>query len=176
MRAFYESFLSIREVPVPTIAALHGHALGAGLCFALGCDIRIAADDAKMGVTFVRVGLHPGMGATHLLERAIGAACSADLLLTGRVVDALEGLRMGLVSAVYPAQDLLAAARRLAEQLASAAPVALRQTKDTLRRSRSLDDALDREALCQAIDYASGDVSEAIAAFREKRKPVFRGR
>jgi enoyl-CoA hydratase len=176
MRAFYDSFLSIRNLAAPSIAAIHGHALGAGLCFALGCDLRIAAADAKLGVTFVRVALHPGMGATHLLERAVGAARAAELLLTGRVIDADEALRMGLVSAVHPVAELAAAARRLADELAAHAPVALKQTKATLRETRTLNDALDREADCQAVDYATADLAESIAAFRDKRKPVYRGR
>ncbi|HZO15309.1 MAG TPA: enoyl-CoA hydratase-related protein [Polyangiaceae bacterium] len=176
MRAFYASYLSLLEVRVPAIAALHGHALGAGLCFALACDVRIASDDAKLGVTFVRIGLHPGMGATHLLERAVGVAHAADLLLSGRVVDAAEALRIGLVSRVCLRGELLQTARALADDIASAAPVAVQQTKATLRRPRSLEDALDREAAMQAIDYATDDLREAILAFRERRPPRFEGR
>ena len=176
MRAFYTSYLSLLELRVPVIAAIAGHALGAGLCFALACDVRIAADDAKLGVTFVRIGLHPGMGATHLLERAVGAAHAADLLLSGRIVDAAEALRIGLVSRVCPRGELAQTARALADEIASAAPVAVQQTKATLRRRRSLEDALDREAAMQAIDYATDDLREAILAFRERRPPRFEGR
>ncbi len=177
MRAFYAKYLALRELHVPAIAALHGHAIGAGLCFALGCDIRIAAAGTQLGVTFVRVGLHPGMGATFLLPRLVGAAHAADLLLTGRVIDAAEAARIGLVSRVVPADRLLAEARAIADEIASAAPVAVAQLKASLRDAghRSLDEALDREAACQAIDYATADMAEACAAFAEKRPPRFRG-
>lgn len=177
MRAFYAKYLSLRELHAPTIAALHGHAIGAGLCFALGCDIRIAARGTKLGVTFVRVGLHPGMGATFLLPRIVGAAHAAELLLTGRVIDADEAARIGLVSRVVPADALLDQARAIAEEIAAAAPVAVTQLKATLRDGgyRSLDEALDREAACQAIDYATADMGEACAAFAERRTPRFQG-
>ena len=98
MKAFYTKFLAIREVEVPTIALLHGRATGAGLCFALGCDMRLAADDALLSVNFVRVGLTPGMGGTWSLERLVGPARAAELLFTGRTVTAAEALTMGLVN------------------------------------------------------------------------------
>ena len=178
MRAFYDSYLAIRDLRVPSIAAIHGYALGAGLCFALACDLRIAAADAKLGLTFVRVGLHPGMGATFLLPRIVGAAKAAELLLTGRTIDAAEAWRIGLVSEVVPPADLEATAGRLAAEIALGAPVAIAQLKRTLRDHafRSLDEALDREAGSQAIDYGTEDMREAIAAFGAKRAPVFRGR
>jgi enoyl-CoA hydratase len=176
MRAFYSKYLAIREVTVPTIAALHGHAIGAGLCFALGCDLRIARHATKMGVTFVRVGLHPGMGATFLLPRLVGAARAAELLLTGRVIDADEAARIGLVNEVV--DDEHARARAIAGEIADAAPVAVAQLKATLRDGahRSIDDALDREAACQAVDYTTADMLEACNAFADKRKPAFVGR
>ena len=176
MRAFYLKFLSIRQLHVPSIAAMHGHAIGAGLCFALGCDMRVAATGTKMGVTFVKVGLHPGMGATFLLPRIVGQARAAELLLTGRVIGAEEAERIGLVSAVT--DDPVERARQIAGDIAAAAPVAVSQVKATLRDVgyRSLSEALDREAACQAIDYATADLVEACDAFGEKRKPAFTGK
>jgi enoyl-CoA hydratase/carnithine racemase len=176
MRRFYESYLSILALRAPSIAAIHGHALGAGLCFALACDLRLAADTAQLGMTFVKVGLHPGMGGTHLLTRAVGPAWAAELFLTGRVMAAEQALRIGLVNAVHPAAELVRAAQALAAEIASAAPVAVAQTKATLRQERSLAEALDREAYCQAVDYATADMTESVAAFREKRAPAFTGR
>ena len=178
MRAFYERFLSIRKLRVPTIAVLHGPAIGAGLCFALGCDMRVAAEGAKLGLTFVRIGLTPGMGATYLLPRLVGPGVATELLLTGRVVSAEEGLRIGLVNAVCAPDELLAKARALAEETASAAPLAVRSTKLALSKwpARTLDEALDEEADSQARDYATGDLHEGVRAFRERRSPVFRGR
>ena len=100
MVAFYRAWLSIRSLEVPTIAAVNGAAIGAGLCLALACDIRYAARSARLGAPFVRLGMHPGMAATWLLPEAVGLAAARDLLLTGRTVDADEALRLGLVSRV----------------------------------------------------------------------------
>src|SRR6478672_9027137 len=97
MLPFYRSWLSIRSLEVPTIAAINGPAIGAGLCLALACDIRYAAASARLGAPFVRLGMHPGMAATWLLPEAVGPAAARDLLLTGRTVDADEALRLGLV-------------------------------------------------------------------------------
>src|SRR5690348_17033961 len=102
MLPFYRAWLSIRRLEVPTIAAVNGHAIGAGLCLALACDIRYAAERAKLGAPFVRLGMHAGMAATHLLPDVVGEAHARDLLLTGRTVDAEEALRLGLVSRVLP--------------------------------------------------------------------------
>src|SRR3954447_6398392 len=100
MIAFYRAWLSIRRLEVPTIAAVNGAAIGAGLCLALACDLRYAAAGAKLGAPFVKLGMHPGMAATYLLPNVVGEAHARDLLLTGRVVDADEALRIGLVSRV----------------------------------------------------------------------------
>lgn len=179
MRDFYAKYLAVRRLRVPTIAALHGHAIGAGLCFAMACDIRLAAAGTKLGVTFVRVGLHPGMGATFLLPALVGRAAAAELLLTGRVVDAERAAALGLVSEVLPDEAALRErAFAVASEIATGAPVAVAQLTETLRHGgyRTLDEALDREASCQAVDYATADMAEAIAAFRAKRKPRFVGR
>jgi len=177
MRQFYGAFLSIRKVRVPTIAAIHGAAIGAGLCFAMACDLRVAAAGAKLGVNFVRIGLHPGMGATYLLPRLVGPAAAAELLLTGRTIDADDALRMGLVSRVLPsAEEANACAHALAAEIASAAPIPVAQTKATLLGDRNLEDSLAAEAAAQAVDFLTEDLKEAIRAFGEKRTPTFSGR
>ena len=178
MRAFYAGFLSVRALRVPTIAVIAGPAIGAGLCLALACDLRLAAAGARMAASFVRLGLHPGMGATFLLPRLIGPAAAADLLLTGRSVDGDEALRLGLVNQVHAPDSLDAAARALAAQIASAGPIAVAQTKRTLQGSldRDLDAALDAEADAQALDFATADLSEALQAIAERRPPRFRGK
>jgi enoyl-CoA hydratase len=177
MRGFYAGFLSVRALRVPTIAVIAGPAIGAGLCFALACDLRLAAADAKLAASFVRLGLHPGMGASYLLPRLIGPAAAADLLLTGRSLDAYEALRLGLVNQVHPPESLEAAARSLAAQIAGASPLAVAQTKATLdgALSRDLDGALEREAEAQAANFASADLKEALEAIAERRPPRFRG-
>merc|ERR1739841_347934 len=90
MRSFYTLFLSVRDLPCPTIAALNGHAIGAGFCVALGCDFRYAAVEAKLGLNFTRVGVHPGMAATWNLPRLVGPGLAAELLYTSRLVDGGE--------------------------------------------------------------------------------------
>jgi enoyl-CoA hydratase/carnithine racemase len=173
MRAFYQLYLDISTSRVPTIAALHGSVVGAAVCFALACDIRIASTDAKLALNFVRLGLHPGMGATRLLPRLVGVGVASSLLLTGRTVDAAEALRIGLVDAVHP--EVTAGAIALATQIAEAAPRAVASTMAALRAydADELDHALEAEAREQALGYASGDVAEGLRAARERRTPVF---
>src|SRR6476469_232828 len=107
MLAFYRAWLSIRKLEVPTIAAVNGPAIGAGLCLALACALRYAARGARMGVPFVKLGMHAGMAGTYLLPNVVGPAHARDLLLTGRVVDADEALRLGLVSRVVDRDGFL---------------------------------------------------------------------
>jgi enoyl-CoA hydratase len=163
---------------VPTIAVIAGPAIGAGLCLALACDLRLAASSVTLAASFVRLGLHPGMGATWLLPRLVGPAMAAELLLTGRAVAADEALRIGLVNQVHAPDALDGAARALAAQIAGAAPLAVAQTKATLAGAleRPLEDALAREADAQAIDFATADLAEALAAVATRRPPQFRGR
>src|SRR3954466_10703158 len=126
MLPFYRAWLSIRTLEVPTIAAVNGPAIGAGLCLALACDLRYAASGAKLGVPFVRLGMHAGMGGTHLLPEVVGEAHAKDLLLTGRVVDADEALRIGLVSRVLDAATFRDDVLEIAGSIAAGAPIATR--------------------------------------------------
>lgn len=176
-RDFYARFLSIRRLEVPTIAVINGHAIGAGLCFALGCDMRIAARDAKMGMTFTRLGIHPGMGATHLLPRLVGSAVACELLFGGRVFDAAEAARLGIVNRVVNRDDLGAAARQMAEEIASAGPIAVRMTKRAIYQglTHTLDESLELESLQQGITFGTEDAREGIRALMEKRAPRFTG-
>jgi enoyl-CoA hydratase len=177
MIAFYRSWLAIRDLEVPTIAAVNGPAIGAGLCLALACPIRYAAAGAKLGAPFVRLGMHPGMAATYLLPNVVGEAHARDLLLTGRTVLAEEALTLGLVSRVFGAGDLVAGALEAAEQIAASAPIASRYTKVALRDGGHADfeTALQWEALAQPVTLATADLQEGIAASREKRPPRFSG-
>ncbi len=176
MLRFYSSYLSLTRLEMPSVAVLQGAAVGAGLCLALACDLRLAATEAKMGVNFVRIGLHPGMGCTALLPHVVGSARAAELLLTGRLVTGAEALDLGLVSRAVPRDELETVVQQTAEAIANAAPIAVRQTKATLIEPlrRELASALEREARAQAIDFTTADLQEAVSAFREGRNPVFK--
>lgn len=178
MIAFYRAWLSVRRLEVPTLAAINGPAVGAGLCVALACDLRFAASGARMGVPFTRLGLHPGMASTYLLPDIVGRAAARDLLLTGRLVDAEEALRLGLVSRVLPPEGFLDAALDAAADIAATAPVAARLTKLALAGSghRDLEACLQWEALAQPVTLATEDLQEGIRAVQEKRPPRFQGR
>lgn len=177
MLPFYRAWLSIRRLEVPTIAAINGAAVGAGLCMALACDIRYAARGARMGVPFTRLGIHPGMAGTYLLPDVVGPAVARDLFLTGRMVDADEALGLGLVSKVVEPEDFLDDVLATAAGIAAAAPIATRLTKRALQRPHaSIETALDWEGLAQPTTLATEDLLEGIAAAQEKRAPVFRGR
>lgn len=177
MLPFYRSWLSIRRLEVPTIAAINGAAIGAGLCLALACDIRYGARGAKMGVPFTRLGLHPGMAGTYLLPEVVGSAAARDLFLTGRLVDADEALGLGLVSRVMEPASFLPDVLEAAAGIAEAAPIATRLTKVALQRPHaSLEAALDWEGLAQPTTLATADLLEGIRAAQEGRGPVFSGR
>ncbi len=178
MMPFYRAWLSIRKLEVPTIAAVNGHAIGAGLCLAMACDLRYAATGAKLGVPFVKLGMHSGMAGTYLLPNLVGPAMARDLLLTGRVVEADEALRIGLVSRVIAAESFDEEVLSVAGGIAANAPIATRLTKIALADGGHADfeSALQWEALAQPITLATEDLQEGIAASRDKRTPVFEGR
>ena len=178
MMAFYRAWLSIRRLEVPTIAAINGHAIGAGLCLALACDLRYAAAGAKLGVPFVKLGMHSGMAGTYLLPNVVGPAHARDLLLTGRVVEADEALRLGLVSRVIEPASFLDEVLATAEGIAATAPIASRLTTLALRDGGHADveSCLQWEALAQPVTLATADLQEGIRAAQEKRAPVFTGR
>jgi enoyl-CoA hydratase len=178
MLPFYRAWLSIRRLEVPTIAAVNGAAIGAGLCLALACDLRYAAASATLSAPFVKLGMHAGMAATYLLPNVVGDAHARDLLLTGRTVGAEEALRLGLVSRVLPDQGFLTEVRGIAEQVASTAPIASRLTTVALRNGghADLESAVQWEALAQPVTLATADLQEGIAAARAKRPPRFTGR
>ena len=178
MTSFYPSFACLLDVEVPTIAAVNGPAIGAGLCLALMCDLRVAAADAPLGMTFVRIGLHPGMLATALLARAVTQTWAAELLYTGRIVTGAEALHMGLVNRAVASDRVLPEAYALAEQIASNAPIALRYVKEGLRNAfrEVAEQASAWEGFAQPVTMATEDVQEGLRAVRERRPPNFRGR
>jgi 2-(1,2-epoxy-1,2-dihydrophenyl)acetyl-CoA isomerase len=161
----------------PVVAAVNGAAAGAGFGLALACDVRLVAASARMTAGYVRRGLSPDAGVSWMLPRHVGLARAADILLTGRDVDAAEAERIGLASRVLPDANFDEEVRRYVAQLAAGAPVAQALTKRLLARSLDtpLDAALRDELVYIKQSFATEDAREAIAAFREKRQPVFRG-
>src|SRR4029079_19805190 len=157
MLPFYRAWLSIRTLEVPTIAAVNGPAIGAGLCLALACDLRYAAAGARLGVPFVKLGMHAGMGGTHLLPEVVGQAHARDLLLTGRVVARDQARRVGLVSAVFERETFLDDVLGVARGIAANAPIATRLTTLALLDGghADLETALQWEALAQPVTLAT---------------------
>ena len=162
----------------PLIAAVSGYALGGGCELAMMCDIVIAADTAKFGQPEVTLGIGPGIGGSQRLTRAVGKAKAMDMVLTGRMIDAAEAERCGLVSRVVPAADLMTEAEAAAAKIASLSPVAVTACKEMVETAfeTTLAQGLKSERrLFQAL-FASEDQKEGMAAFLEKRKPAFKGR
>lgn len=166
------AFAGVLDLPQPTVAAVAGHALGGGLELALSCDLIVADDTAILGLPEVTVGLVPGGGGTALLARRVGHNRAADLIFTGRRVGAGEAERLGLVDRVVEAGNATDAAIKLCEQIAANSPVGVRAAKGALRSSQ-LTDALDREDAAWRAVAVSADRREGIAAFNEKRQPVW---
>ncbi|CAN5470348.1 enoyl-CoA hydratase-related protein [soil metagenome] len=178
MLAFYRAWLSIRRLEVPTIAALNGAAVGAGLCLPLACDIRVATPTAKLGVPFLKLGLHPGMAGTFLLPDVVGPAAARDLFLTGRMVQGEEALRLGLVTRLVEADGFIDEVLEMASGVAANAPIATRLTKVALAGGghHDVDSAVQWEALAQPITLATADLQEGLRASKERRAPLFEGR
>jgi len=172
MLSFYDSFLGILDWGVPLIAAINGPAIGAGLCVACACDIRVASESAKLGFTFTKLGLHPGMGATYFLPKVVGISVATELVITGRVIDAAEALRIGLVSGVVKAEEVLPRAQKIAAEISLCGPLAVKQVLKNMRSGVvSLAQSLQNEADCQAVNYASKEFKEGVRATIEKRAP-----
>ncbi len=177
MLDFYGRYLSIAELGVPTIAAVRGAAIGAGLCVALACDLCVFDQDARLALNFTQLGLHPGMGATYLLPRRAGAQRAAELLFTGRRFDGREAVSMGLGLEAVEAERTLPRALELARQIAASAPLAVAGVKEALGVDRAaLRRALEHEAFRQAESYASEDLGEGLSAMASRRTPEFKGR
>ena len=166
---------AFQTLSVPIIAAVNGAAIGAGNDLACMCDIRIASSTARFAESFVKLGIIPGDGGCWLLTRLVGASRAAELAFTGDTIGAEEALRIGLVSRVVAPESLLDEALVLAGRIAANPPQALRWTKQLLQQARTgtLDEALDAAGRLQGLAHHTADHAEAMAAFFEKRLPVF---
>jgi len=176
--ATYSHFLSLLDIEVPTIAAMQGHAIGGGLGLGVVCDLRVANREARYGANFVRLGLHPGMATTYLLPRLLGVPRALEMLLTGRIVSGAEAESLGLVNHAVDPEDVGARARELAREIATAAPLAVRWTKESVYRGLGWDprSAARVEAHAQSRTSETEDAREGIAALLKRRDPEFRGR
>jgi enoyl-CoA hydratase/carnithine racemase len=176
-KSFYKRFLSLRQLEIPTIAAINGPAVGAGFCIALACDMRVAAATARMGLNFVRLGIHPGMAGTFTTPRIVGMAKACEVIFTGRLYTGEEAFAMGLVNRVVPGEKVMEEAMALAREVATSAPIAVRLAKRALYRGEAdlLEAAIEVESEHQAQTWTTEDAKEGIAAMTEKRAPKFRG-
>jgi len=177
-KATHDLFRGIEEFEKPTIAAINGVALGGGLELALCCDLRLAADHARLGLPEVRLGVIPAAGGTQRLPRLIGEARAKALMLTAAQIDAVRALDYGLVTQVLPGAELMPAALALAQQIGEMPPLAVRFVKRAVNRGMQtdLDSGLEYERYAAALLVDSEDRKEGMRAFVEKRKPVFQGR
>lgn len=166
------------DLEIPSIAAINGHAIGLGLDLACLCDIRVAADTARMASSFISVGLVPGDGGAWILPRTVGLSKASEMIFTGDTLDAAQALACGLVSQVVPAAYLLDSVQCLAQKIASRPARILRLSKRLLREGQHsrLSDVLELSAAYQALAHETEDHAEALEAFAEKRAPVFKGR
>ena len=170
--------LIIRDLSKPVVAAINGSAIGAGFTIALACDMRIASDKAQMGAVFTPVGLIPEFGSTYNLPRLVGIAKACELVFTGNIIDAKEAREIGLVNHVVPADQLEDFTHKMAAQIAQWPSFAVKIAKRGLYQGldSTLNGQLQFEALGLGVCAKSEDFKEALTAFLEKRKPVFRDR
>lgn len=166
------------NLEIPVIAMINGYCFGGGLELALACDIRIASEHASFGQPEIRLGIMPGGGATQRLPGLVGPAIAKELMFTGRIIDAQEALRIGLVNRVVPKDKLKEAVWELARDIAKKSPIALKLIKRSVNRGGQApsDVGLAYEALAECLCFTTEDHEEGLSAFLEKRKPSFRGK
>ena len=170
-------FTSVEELPKPVIAAVNGYAFGGGLELALACDIRLASESAVVGLTETSLAIIPGAGGTQRLPRIVGLARAKEMVLRARRINAQEGLEYGLFLEVVDPEQLLGRAREIAGEIAANGPVALAQAKYAINKGIevSLPVGLAIESNAYAVTIPTKDRIEGLTAFKEKRKPVYKG-
>jgi enoyl-CoA hydratase/carnithine racemase len=171
-------FSAIEQLNKPVIAAVNGIALGGGTELALACDIRLASKTATMGLTETRLAIIPGGGGTQRLPRLVGRGKAKELIFTGRRVDAVEAERIGLVNQVCEPKDLMEECRKMAAMICETGPIAIEQAKYAINHGIETDIAtgLEIESKAYWVTIPTEDRLEGLAAFREKRKPVYKGK
>jgi enoyl-CoA hydratase/carnithine racemase len=178
MRRLGDVALALHRITKPTIAKVDGFAVGAGLSLALGCDLIVCSDAAKLSMIFSRRGLSLDNGASYLLPRLVGMARAKEIALFGGMWSGEDALAIGLVNRVLPVAELDAFVDEWATKLAAGPPLALSMTKTLLHASwqATMEQAVEDEARCQAVNFSTKDTAEAMLAFAEKREPTFIGR
>jgi enoyl-CoA hydratase/carnithine racemase len=171
-------YTAVENFKLPVIAAINGAAFGGGLELALAADIRLAADSAVMGLTETRLAIIPGAGGTQRLPRIVGLAKAKELILTGRRIDAGEALTIGLINHIFPADQLMDQSRKLAQEICQGGPIAVQQAKVAINRGweTDLQTGLSIESSAYALCMPTEDRLEGLQAFREKRKPEYKGK
>ncbi len=171
------AFTELEDLPMPVLAALEGAALGGGLELALACDLRIAGLEAKLGLPETGLAIIPGAGGTQRLPRLIGRSKAKELIFTGRRIGAEEALRLGLADRAVAAGSALEEAKALAREILPNGPIALRMAKQAMNRGLEVDrdTGLAIEQACYAQVIPTQDRLEGLAAFKEKRRPIYRG-
>lgn len=175
LMSFYKSFLCVADLPCPVIAAINGHAIGAGFCLAIACDLKYASSAAKMGANFARLGISPGMGGTYNIVRQAGLNNAAEICYTGQIYEAATMHAYGLLNAVLPPESVLSHANSVAQAIAQNSPMAVRYIKSefkvSLHRTREQLFALDSKS--QSLCLAGAEAQEGLKAVEEKRSPRF---
>jgi len=174
----YTQARAVSAITKPTIAAIRGYCVGGGLEFALACDLRVAAEDAKLGLTEVRRGIIPGAGGTQRLSRAVGVTKAMEMCLTGDTVSGLEAKSLGLVNNAVPSADVLKTAEDLAGRILKGAPMSVSFIKEAIKKGVELplEEGLRLEADLSALIGITEDAKEGPRAFAEKRAPVWKGK
>lgn len=174
----YTQARAVAAITKPTIAAIRGYCVGGGLEFALACDLRVAAEDAKLGLTEVRRGIIPGAGGTQRLSRAVGVTKAMEMCLTGDTVSGLEANSLGLVNHAVPSADVLKSAEDLAGRILKGAPMSVAFIKEAIKKGVELplEEGLRLEADLSALIGITEDAKEGPRAFAEKRPPVWKGK
>ena len=178
MRRVNDACIALQRMPQPTIAKVRGVAVGAGCNLALGCDLVVAAENARFSEIFVRRGLSLDFGGSWVLPRRIGMHRAKELAFFGEIIGASDAFEMGLVNRVLPENEIDQFVDEWASRLAAGPPIALAQTKRLLNNSLNvtLEEALDDEAAAQTVNFSTSDTAEAMRAFIEKRDPKFTGK
>jgi enoyl-CoA hydratase/carnithine racemase len=167
----------LENLPFPTVAVLNGDAYGGGLEIALCCDLRLMTNEAKIGLTETKLGIIPGAGGTQRLSRLIGVSRAMELIFTARRIDAEKAFQLGIVNSIASRSEITALKDSYAGEISSSAPIAVRMAKKAIKNgfTQELNFALDMERACYLQTIKTKDRNEALAAFKEKRKPNFIG-